>query len=58
MLNGGARIFKPYVQHITSCSKRHRCSSFTANKGEKKNVYRILVGRAKAKKPLGKPRHI
>jgi hypothetical protein len=25
--------------------------------GEKRNVYRLLVGKAKGKRPLGRPRH-
>jgi hypothetical protein len=26
--------------------------------GEKRNIYRLLVGKPEGKKPLGKPRHV
>jgi hypothetical protein len=35
-------------------SRRMRWAGRTARMGEKRNVYRILVGKPEGKKPLGK----
>jgi hypothetical protein len=37
-------------------SKRMRWAGHVARMGEKRNAYRILVGKAERKRPLGKPR--
>jgi hypothetical protein len=38
-------------------SRRMRWASHVARMGEKRNVYRLLVGKPEGKKPLGRPRH-
>jgi hypothetical protein len=37
-------------------SRRMRCTGHVARMGEKRNVYRLLVGKPEGKKPLGRPR--
>jgi hypothetical protein len=37
-------------------SRRMRWAGHVARMGEKRNVYRLLVGKAKGKRPLGRPR--
>jgi hypothetical protein len=37
-------------------SKRMRWAGHVAGKGEKRNAYRILVGKREGKRPLGRPR--
>jgi hypothetical protein len=37
-------------------SRRMRCIVHVAQMGEKRNAYRILVGKPKGKRPLGRPR--
>jgi hypothetical protein len=39
-----------------STSKRIMWAGYAARKGEKRNVYRVLVGKPEVKKPLGRPR--
>jgi hypothetical protein len=38
-------------------SRRMRWVGHVARTGEKRNVYRLLVGKPEGKKPLGRPRH-
>jgi hypothetical protein len=38
-------------------SRRMRLSGHVAHIGEGRGVYRVLVGRPKGKRPLGRPRH-
>jgi hypothetical protein len=38
-------------------SKRMRWAGHVARMGEGRNVYRVLVGKAEGKRPLGRPRH-
>jgi hypothetical protein len=38
-------------------SRRIRLAGHVARMGEKRNVYRLLVGRSEGKRPLGRPRH-
>jgi hypothetical protein len=38
-------------------SRRMRWAGHVARMGEKRNVYRILVGKPEGKRPLGRPRH-
>jgi hypothetical protein len=37
-------------------SRRMRWAEHVARMGEKRNVYRLLVGKAEGKRPLGRPR--
>jgi hypothetical protein len=37
-------------------SRRMRMAGHVARMGEKRNAYRLLVGKPKGKRPLGKPR--
>jgi hypothetical protein len=37
-------------------SRRMRCAGHVARMGEKRNAYRILVGKPEEKRPLGGPR--
>jgi hypothetical protein len=37
-------------------SRRMRCEGHVARMGEKRNVYRLLVGKPEGKRPLGRPR--
>jgi hypothetical protein len=38
-------------------SRRMRWTGHVARMGEKRNAYRLLVGKAERKRPLGRPRH-
>jgi hypothetical protein len=38
-------------------SRRMRWADHVARMGEKRNVYRLLVGKPEGKRPLGRPRH-
>jgi hypothetical protein len=38
-------------------SRRIRWEGHVARMGEKRNVYRLMVGKLKIKRPLGRPRH-
>jgi hypothetical protein len=38
-------------------SRRMRWAGHVARMWEKRNAYRILVGKPKRKRPLGRPRH-
>jgi hypothetical protein len=38
-------------------SRRMRWVGHVAQMGEKRNVYRLLVGKPEGKRPLGRPRH-
>jgi hypothetical protein len=38
-------------------SSRMRLEGHVARMGERKNAYRILVGKPERKRPLGRPRH-
>jgi hypothetical protein len=38
-------------------SRRMRWAGHVARKGEKRNSYRLLVGKPEGKRPLGRPRH-
>jgi hypothetical protein len=42
---------------IMNKSRRMRWARHVARKGEKRNARRILVGKTKEKRPLGRPRH-
>jgi hypothetical protein len=39
-------------------SRRMRSAGYVARVGEKRNSYRILVGKAERKRPLGRPRRM
>jgi hypothetical protein len=38
-------------------SRRMRWAGHVARVGEKRNAYRLLVGKPEGKRPLGRPRH-
>jgi hypothetical protein len=38
-------------------SRRMKCAGHVARIGEKRNAYRLLVGKPEGKRPLGRPRH-
>jgi hypothetical protein len=38
-------------------SRRMRWVGHVAHMGEKRKLYKVLVGRPKGKRPLGRPRH-
>jgi hypothetical protein len=38
-------------------SRKMRLAGHIARMGEKRNAYRVLVGKPEGKKPLGRPRH-
>jgi hypothetical protein len=38
-------------------SRRMRWAGHVARMGEKRNAYRLLVGKPEGKRPLGRPRH-
>jgi hypothetical protein len=38
-------------------SRRMRWAGHVARMGERRGVYRVLVGRPEGKRPLGRPRH-
>jgi hypothetical protein len=37
--------------------RRMKWTGYVARMGEKRNVYRLLVGKAEGKRPLGRPKH-
>jgi hypothetical protein len=39
-------------------TRRMRWTGHVARMGEKRNVYRLLVGKPEGKRPLGRPRHM
>jgi hypothetical protein len=41
---------------IITKPRRMRCVGHVARIGEKRNAYRLLVGKAEGKRPLGRPR--
>jgi hypothetical protein len=45
----------PNISRIIK-SRRMRRAGHVARMGEKRNVYRILMGKPKGKRPLGRPR--
>jgi hypothetical protein len=46
----------PSIIRITK-SRRMRWAGHVAQMGEKRNVYRLLVGKPEGKRPLGRPRY-
>jgi hypothetical protein len=38
-------------------SRRKRWAGHVARMGEKRNVYRLVVGKPEGKRPIGRPRH-
>jgi hypothetical protein len=38
-------------------SRRMRWSGHVAHTGQKRNAYRILLGKPEGKRPLGRPKH-
>jgi len=48
--------FSPNTLRVTK-SRRMRWAGLVARMGEKRGVYRVLVGKPDGKRPLGRPRH-
>jgi hypothetical protein len=48
--------FPPSIIRIIK-SMRMRWSGHVARMGEKRNAYKLLVGKPEGKRPLGRPRH-
>jgi hypothetical protein len=48
--------FSPSIIRIMK-SRRMRWAGQVARKGEKRNAYRLLVGKSEGKRSLGRPRH-
>jgi hypothetical protein len=44
------------LHNLYSSSRRMRWAEHVARMGEKRNAYRILVGKPEGKRPLGRPR--
>jgi hypothetical protein len=40
----------------SGASRRMRCAGHVSQMGEKRNAYRLLVGKPEGKRPLGRPR--
>jgi hypothetical protein len=38
-------------------SRRMKWAGYVARMGEKRNAYRLLVGKQEGRRPLGRPRH-
>jgi hypothetical protein len=51
-LNG---LYSPDIRAIKS--RRMRWAGHVTRMGERRDVYRVLVGKPEGKKPLGRPRH-
>jgi hypothetical protein len=49
--------FSPSIIRIIK-SRRMRWGEYVARMGEKRNVYRLLVGKPEGKKSLGRPRRM
>jgi hypothetical protein len=48
--------FSPNIVWVT-ISRRMRWVGHVACMGERRGIYRVLVGKAEGKRPLGRPRH-
>ena len=46
----------PHIVQVTK-SRRIRWVEHVVNMGERRDVYRVLVGKPEGKRPLGRPRH-
>jgi hypothetical protein len=61
---GWRKLHKEELQNLYSSpsiirivkSRRMRWMGHLARRGEKRNVYRLLVGKSEGKRPLGRPR--
>jgi hypothetical protein len=49
-------VQKPINPECYTPSRRMRGTGHVARMGEKRNAYRILVGKPEGKRPLGRPR--
>jgi len=54
-LNG--LYFSPNIVRVIK-SRRMRWAGHVARMGERRGVYRVLVGKTEGKRPLGRPKHI
>jgi hypothetical protein len=65
LLGGWRKLYNEELQNLYSSpriiriimSKRMRLVGHVARMGEKRNVYRLLVGKPEGKRQLGRPRH-
>jgi hypothetical protein len=48
----------PSIIRIIKSRRRMRWVGHVVRMGEKRNTYRLLVGKPEGKRPLGRPRHI
>jgi hypothetical protein len=46
----------PSIIRIIKSRRRRRWAGYVARRGEKRNVYMLLVGKPERKRPLGRPR--
>jgi hypothetical protein len=46
-----------FMVHYGLLSRRMRCAGHVARIGERRDKYRVLVGKPEGKRPLGTPRH-
>jgi hypothetical protein len=52
---GGVKCWYPSIIRIIK-SRRMRWAGHVARVGEKRNMYKLLVGKPEGKRPLGRPR--
>jgi hypothetical protein len=45
-----------FIQVMTALTRRMRWAGHVARMGEKRNAYRLFVGKREGKRPLGRPR--
>jgi hypothetical protein len=50
-----ALYYSPSIIRVIK-SRRMRWAGYVARMGEKRNVYKLLVGKLEGKRPLGRPR--
>jgi uncharacterized membrane protein len=55
MGNEARRYFDTYANRR---ARRMRWTGYVTRMGEKRNAYRILVGKQEGKTPLGRPRYV
>ena len=48
-------LYSPNIVGVIK-SRRMRCSGHVAHMGERRDIYRVLVGKPEGKRPLGRPR--
>ena len=56
MFDGLTEIGRSYGMKTNVAKLRLRCARHVARMGERRGVYRVLVGKPEGKRPLGRPR--